>query len=154
MAISVVRIINKQSRAIDLPQMHWQLFLDWLGVKMIGYSTNWMGVINLQWYIDRGLTQRVTRTLTEDSKLTGRKAGESFEYDEILQSYSCGRIDCRGDGLGPWGAEIGVDPMKDSSWARFGKWLENVETEWLWTLEDLVMFYEVENPKIEWWIEK
>jgi len=32
--------------------------------------------------------------------------------------------------------------------------LNTFETEWLWTLEELVMFYEVENPKIEWWIEK
>ena len=52
---------------------------------MIGYSTNWMGVINLQWYRDRGLTQRVSRTLTEDSKLTGRRAGDVFEYDENLE---------------------------------------------------------------------
>jgi len=52
-----------------------------------------MGVVNLQWYKDRGLTKRVTKTLTEDSKLTGRKAGESFEYDEVTQGYSCGRID-------------------------------------------------------------
>ena len=67
---------------------------------------------------------------------------------------SCGRIDCRGTGLGPYGAELGVSPMKAQDWARFSSWLKNVETEWLWTLEDLVMFYEVENPKIEWWIEK
>ena len=120
----------------------------------IRYSTNWMGVINMQWYIDRGLTKRVTRTLTEDSKLTGRKAGESFEYNEIIQSYSCGRIDCRGDGLGPFGAEIGVDPMKDSSWSRFGHWLETFETDDLWTMDQLVELYERDNPKIEWWVEK
>ena len=117
---------------------------------MIGYSTNWMGVINMQWYIDRGLTKRVTQTLTEDSKLTGRKAGESFEYNEITQKYSCGRIDCRGIGLGPYGAEISVPPMTEQDWGRFSRWLKNVETEWLWTLKDLVMFYEVENPKITW----
>ena len=121
---------------------------------MIGYSTNWMGVVNLQWYRDRGLTQRVSRTLTEDSALTGRRAGDVFEYDEITQEYSCGRIDCRGTGLGPYGAELGVSPMKAQDWSRFSSWLKNVETEWLWTLEELVMFYEVENPKIEWWIEK
>ena len=120
----------------------------------IRYSTNWMGVINMQWYIDRGLTKRVTRTLTEDSKLTGRKAGESFEYNEITQSYSCGRIDCNGDGLGPFGAEIGVDPMKDSSWARFGHWLNTFETDDLWTMDQLVELYERDNPKIEWWVEK
>ena len=120
----------------------------------IRYSTNWMGVMNLQWYIDRGLTQRVTRTLTEDSKLTGRKAGDVFEYDEILQGYSCGRIDCRGDDLGPYGDEIGVDPMKDESWGRFGIWLETVETDDLWTMDQLVEMYERTNPKIEWWVEE
>ena len=119
----------------------------------VRYGTNWMGVINMQWYIDRGLTKRVTRTLTEDSKLTGRKAGESFEYNEITQSYSCGRIDCRGDGLGPFGDEIGVGPMKDESWARFGKWLETFETDDMWTLDQLVELYERVNPKIEWWVE-
>ena len=120
----------------------------------VRYSTNWMGVINMQWYIDRGLTKRVTRTLTEDSKLTGRKAGESFEYNEITQSYSCGRIDCRGDGLGPFGEEIGVSPMKDESWGRFGHWLETFETDDMWTMDQLVEMYERANPKIEWWVEK
>jgi hypothetical protein len=51
-----------------------------------------MGVASMQWYRDRGLIKRVTKTLTEDSSLTGRKAGESFEYDEVIQGYSCGRM--------------------------------------------------------------
>ena len=134
--------------------MGWQPFLDWFGVKMIGYSTNWMGVINLQWYRDRGLTQRVSRTLTEDSKLTGRRAGDVFEYDEITQEYACGRIDCRGTGLGPYGAELGVSPMKAQDWARFGSWLNTFETDDLWTMDQIVELYEQTNPKIEWWIEK
>ena len=120
----------------------------------VRYSINWMGVVNLQWYIDRGLTKRVTKTLTEDSKLTGRKAGESFEYDEVTQGYSCGRIDCNGDDLGPYGDELGVDPMKNESWARFGNWLDTVETDYMWTLDQLVELYERTNPKIEWWVEK
>jgi len=119
----------------------------------VRYSTNWMGPVNTQWYKDRGLTKKVSRTLTEDNPLTGRKAGYTFEYDEIIQSYSCGRIDCNGDGLGPFGAEIGVDPMKDSSWARFGHWLETFETDDLWTMDQLVELYERDNPKIEWWVE-
>jgi hypothetical protein len=120
----------------------------------VRYSTNWMGVANLQWYRDRGLIKRVTKTLTEDSPLTGRKAGESFEYDEVIQGYSCGRIDCRGDDLGQFGDEIGLDPMKDESWAQFGKWLNTFETDYMWTLDQLVELYERENPKIEWWVEK
>jgi hypothetical protein len=113
-----------------------------------------MGVANLQWYRDRGLIKTVTKTLTEDSKLTGRKAGESFEYDEVTEGYSCGRIDCRGDGLGQFGDELGVDPMKDESWARFGNWLNTFETDAMWTLDQLVEMYERVNPKIEWWIEE
>ena len=113
-----------------------------------------MGVANLQWYRDRGLTKRVTKTLTEDSKLTGRKAGESFEYDEVIQSYSCGRIDCRGEDLGQFGDELGVDPMKSEDWHRFGVWLNTVETDYMWTLDQLVEMYERTNPKIEWWIKE
>ena len=116
----------------------------------IRYSTNWMGVINMQWYIDRGLTKRVTRTLTEDSKLTGRKAGESFEYNEITQSYSCGRIDCRGTGLGPYGAEISIPPMTEQDWGRFSRWLNTFETDTMWNFKDIVELYERENPKISW----
>ena len=119
----------------------------------VRYSTNWMGVASLQWYRDRGLIKRATMTLTEDSTLTGRKAGESFEYDEVIQGYSCGRIDCRGEDVGQFGAEIGVDPMKDESWAQFGKWLNTFETDFMWSLEELVEFYERNNPKIEWWVE-
>jgi len=119
----------------------------------VRYSTNWMGVANLQWYRDRGLTKRVSKTLTEDSQLTNRKAGDTFEYDEIIQEYSCGRIDCRGDGLGPFGDEIGVDPMKAEDWHRFGKWLNTFETDFMWTLEELVELYERNNPKIQWWKE-
>ena len=117
---------------------------------MIGYSTNWMGVINMQWYIDRGLTKRVTRTLTEDSKLTGRKAGESFEYNEITQKYSCGRIDCHGTGLGPYRAEISIPPMTEQDWSRFSGWLKTFETDTLWRFKDIVELYERDNPKITW----
>ena len=119
----------------------------------VRYSTNWMGVANLQWYRDRGLTKRVSKTLTEDSQLTNRKAGDTFDYDEITQAYSCGRIDCRGEDLGPYGDEIGVPPMKDESWARFGNWLNTFETDFMWSLEELVELYERNNPKIEWWVE-
>jgi hypothetical protein len=72
----------------------------------------------------------------------------------VIQGYSCGRIDCRGDDLGQFGDEIGLDPMKDESWAQFGKWLNTFETDYMWTLDQLVELYERENPKIEWWAEK
>ena len=120
----------------------------------VRYSTNWMGVVNLKWYEDRGLLKKIKRTLTEDSTLTNRKAGDVVEYSEIIQEYSCGRIDCRGEDLGQFGDEIGVDPMKAESWHRFGNWLNTFETDAMWTLEELVEMYERTNPKIEWWIEE
>lgn len=120
---------------------------------MIRYSTNWMGVANMNWYIERGLTKRVSKTLTEDSPLTGKKAGDVFEHNEIIQEYCAGRIDCRGDGLGTFGDEISLPPMKAESWGRFSKWLRTFETDDLWTLDQLVEMYERDNPKIEWWVE-
>ena len=120
----------------------------------VRYSINWMGVVNLKWYEDRGLLKKIKRTLTEDSTLTNRKAGDVVEYSEIIQEYSCGRIDCRGEDLGQFGDEIGVGPMKAESWHRFGNWLNTFETDAMWTLEELVEMYERVNPKIEWWIEE
>jgi hypothetical protein len=113
-----------------------------------------MGVVNLKWYEDRGLLKKIKRTLTEDSTLTNRKAGDVVEYSEIIQEYSCGRIDCRGEDLGQFGDEIGVDPMKSEDWHRFGVWLNTVETDYMWTLDQLVKMYERTNPKIEWWVDK
>ena len=115
----------------------------------IRYSTNWMGPVNTQWYKDRGLTRRATRTLTEDSQLTGRKAGDTFEYDEITESYSAGRIDIYGTGE-PYKPEIGLDPMHSDDWNRFSNWLDTFETDDVWELKDLVEMYERVNPKIRW----
>jgi hypothetical protein len=116
----------------------------------IRYSTNWMGPVNTQWYKDRGLTKRVSRTLTEDNPLTGRKAGYTFEYDEITTEYACGRIDCRGEGLGQFGEELYLAPMLTKDWARFTKWLNTFETDAMWYIKDIIELYEIENPKITW----
>lgn len=90
----------------------------------VRYSTNWMGPINKQWYIDRGLEP---------------------------WTYSAGRIDCRGTGLGKYGDEIGLDPMTNESWVSFSQWLSTVETDAMWNLKELVEQYEKTNPKIEWY---
>lgn len=117
----------------------------------VRYGINWMGVANREWYRKRGLLRKVSKTLTEDNPLTGRKAGETVEYEETIEEYCCGRIDVHGTGCGPYGDEIGLDPMKAISWARFGDWLETVETDYMWELKHLVELYERDNPKIEWW---
>jgi hypothetical protein len=44
--------------------------------------------------------------------------------------------------------------MTTQSWARFSDWLDTVETDDLWTMDQLVEMYERNNPKIEWWVEK
>ena len=108
-----------------------------------------MGPVNTQWYKDRGLTRKAIHTLTEDSQLTGRKAGESFEYDEITESYSAGRIDIYGTG-DKYGREIGLDPMRSEDWSTFSEWLDTFETDDVWELKDLVEMYERKNPKIRW----
>ena len=116
----------------------------------VRYSTNWMGPVNTKWYKDRGLTKRVSRTLTEDNPLTGRKAGYTFEYDEIITQYACGRIDCCGEDLGQFGEELYLAPMLAEDWGRFSKWLNTFETDAMWYIKDIIELYERENPKITW----
>lgn len=118
------------------------------------YSTNWMGVANLNWYIERGLTKKKTITFTEDSltvKHGNNKPGDTIEVDEPTVYYSCGRIDVRGGDTDVYyGDEIGVPPMRSEDWGRFGDWLDTVETDFMWTLDQLVELYERKNPKIRW----
>jgi hypothetical protein len=118
------------------------------------YSTNWMGVANLNWYIERGLTKKKTITFTEDSltvKHGKNKPGDTIEVDEPTVYYSCGRIDVRGGDTDIYyGDEIGVPPMRSEDWGRFSDWLDTVETDFMWTLDQLVEMYERKNPKIRW----
>jgi len=119
---------------------------------MISYRTNWMGPVHMQWYRDRGLTAIKMITLEADSVITGLKAGDQFECEEITTYYSTGRIDIYGTGE-PYPDEIGVAPMQSEDWGRFGLWLEQFKTETVWTLDQLVAEYEKTNPKIRWFEE-
>jgi hypothetical protein len=107
----------------------------------VRYSLNWMGPISISWYKSRGLT---TRTF-----VTG--LGKTIETDEITEHYSAGRIDVS-DGSA-YGDEISVPVMKSADWHRFSDWLETFETDFTWTLEQLVEMYERANPKICWYQE-
>ena len=129
----------------------------WLNPKRskCRYSTNWMGVANLNWYIERGLTKKTTITFTEDSltvKHGERKPGDTIEVDEPTVYYSCGRIDVRGGDTDTYyGDEIGVPPMRSEDWATFGDWLDDFRTDEMWSLSDLVEQYEQESGrKIRW----
>ena len=66
-------------------------------------------------------------------------------------NYLYGRIDVRGGDTDIYyGDEISVPPMRSEDWNRFGDWLRTVETDFMWTLDQLVEMYERENPKIRW----
>lgn len=66
---------------------------------MVSYSTNWMGPINLKWIQENG------------------------------DNWMAGRIDMRGDSLGPYGDEVGVPPIDKRDWQRLTDWLDTYETE-------------------------
>jgi hypothetical protein len=116
----------------------------------ITYSTNWMGVVNLQWYRDRGLLHKVSRVMESDSRFNDAwRAGDVVEFEEVTESYSCGRIDVRGTD-NHYGDEIGVPPMRSEDWNQFGFWLDTFETDRMWTLAELTAEYEKTNPPIRW----
>ena len=117
---------------------------------MITYSTNWMGPVNMDWYRQRGLTVTKTVVQEEDSKYTDRKKGDVYEIEEITQRWAGGRIDVRGESLGPYGEELGLPIMSVESFNSFSDWLYNHCTEKIWSLDKLVERYEKTNPKIVW----
>jgi hypothetical protein len=133
----------------------------WLTSPLNGkcrYSTNWMGPAGLWWYQERGLTKMVTHVCeSEEIRDMLRKrypeieVGDGYEIEEVAEHYSCGRIDVRGGNTDIYyGDEIGVPPMQSEDWGRFGYWLDTVETDFMWTLDELVEMYERSNPKIRW----
>jgi hypothetical protein len=113
----------------------------WKPMSKCRYSTNWMGPAGLWWYEERGLL--VKRKIQFD--------GTFQEINQITEHYSCGRIDVRGGETGDYGDEIGVPPMRSEDWYGFSEWLDTVETDFMWTLDQLVEMYERKNPKIRWW---
>lgn len=124
-------------------------------VSKVRYSTNWMGVAHMKWYTDRNLTVKKTVTVRENSLLVKHgkhKPGDTYEVDEPIQYYSVGRIDFYNNIEG-MRDEMSLPLMKNEDWGRFSNWLETVETDFPWTLEQLVELYERTNPKIEWWKE-
>ena len=116
---------------------------------MIHYSTNWMGPVSMDWYRQRGLTQ--TESKTADADTMFYNVGEKYETEAVTEHYSCGRIDVRGVPDEPYGLEIGVPPMRSEDWRAFGRWLDDVQTMSVWTLDNLVEAYEHQTGKpIRW----
>ena len=116
---------------------------------MISYSTNWMGPINMDWFKKRGLTETLTKTLTEDSKFSDKKKGDILTYDEVTTYYAGGRIDVYGTD-DPYGTELGLDVMHGEDYNKFSNWLDDFKTETIWTFAQIVEEYQKTNPKIRW----
>jgi hypothetical protein len=121
---------------------------------MISYSTNWMGPINMEWFRERGLTRRVTTTVTEDSvlvELDRKNVGDVLGYDEITEYYSAGRIDIYGVSGEHYPLEYGVAPMHGEDWNALSDWLDDLETDELMSYGDLIESFQLWYGKsIRW----
>ena len=115
----------------------------------INYSTNWMGVFDIDWYRKRGLVKIVRKVQKEDSKITGRKIGEEYDWEEITERWSGGRIDVYGTDY-KFGYELALPIMHDEDYSRFTYWLYSIKSVTILSLDDLVEMYEQTNPKIRW----
>ena len=124
---------------------------------MITYSTNWMGVANMQWYRERGLTKTVTHVVEEGSLLVDKgryKVGDTFEREEVTEDYSTGRIDIRGvPGDEYWNGwyEYDVAPMRTEDWNALSDYLWDLTTEELLPYNKLIEQFETHYGKrIRW----
>lgn len=116
---------------------------------MISYSINWMGPAGMWWFRENGYTKMVTKILEKDSPLTNAKKGDRVTYEEVTEYWYGGRIDIYGTG-DPYGDEMSLPIMDGPSYNDFSKWLENFETETVWSLDQLVAEYEKTHNKIRW----
>ena len=128
---------------------------------MITYSTNWMGVANMRWYEERGLTKTVTHTVESEQQRDilrrhrpSIEVGDTFERQEVTEDYSTGRIDIRnvpGDDYWNGWHEYSLAPMRTEDWNDFSDWLDDFETEELWEFDDIIAKYEQDSGrKIRW----
>ena len=119
------------------------------------YSTNLMGPASMDWYRKRGFTKRESKVLKYGQVFypKGYKAGDVWEYDEITTHYCAGRIDIRDDskyGYDGWD-EYAVAPMHAEDWYALDAFLDTLETEELWTYEELInTFEEYCGREIRW----
>lgn len=100
---------------------------------MIRYSLNFMGPITERWYEKHGITSR------DDTWCGGRIDVYGLDENEYFE----GRT------------EYSVPIMFGHDWYDFGGWLQDIQTDTIWSFEDLVDLYEKEsNSKIRWFEEK
>ena len=122
---------------------------------MITYSTNFMGPISTQWFVERGLTKKVKRVHRSSiiAEKFGAKVGDEYEIHELTENYAGGRIDIRDDskeGYDGWN-EYGVKIMHGEDWNALTDYLDDLETETLLDYDDLINQFEAwYGNKIRW----
>jgi len=120
-----------------------------------------MGPISMDWFRENGLTETVTHTVKNEQQRDilrnsrpDIEVGNTFEREEVVISYSGGRIDIRGVPDEPWGLEYSLPIMRTEDWNHFDAWLEDLETEELWSLEKILEEYRQDTGHvIRWWKE-
>jgi hypothetical protein len=121
---------------------------------MILYSTNWMGIVSMDWYRERGLTRQVSEVLEKDQTFGDLKAGDTWTYEDITEPYACGRIDIRDstkEGYDGWD-EYDLEPMHSEDWNALSEYLWDLTTETQLSYDELIAgFEEHYGKKIRWW---
>ena len=105
-----------------------------------------MGPVSTRWYEERDIPFEIRET--------SGKLFPKTEYKHFLESYSCGRIDIYGlDESEHWGgkSEYGVAPMLTEDWNAFSYWLDEMQTEELWSYDKLIEHFQYYNKaEIRW----
>tara|TARA_B110000285_G_scaffold76801_1_gene88429 strand:- start:127 stop:468 length:342 start_codon:yes stop_codon:yes gene_type:complete len=110
-----------------------------------------MGPWHTGWYVERGLTRKVTQVVTTNI-MEGYEPGDTLEYNEVTTHYAGGRIDIRGIPNNPLGDEYGLPVMHGKDWNAFGTWLGDFESEELVPYDSLIKQFETYYGKpIRWW---
>ena len=123
---------------------------------MVTYDTNSMGVANLNWYKERGLTKEVEKVVGSGfiARILNLNIGDTYTAVEVTQDYCCGRIDIRDSSQeGYWGwQEYSLAPMLSEDWMALTKFLNDFETDTVIEYDDLIeLFEDWHGAKIRWW---
>ena len=113
-----------------------------------------MGPISKHWYVERGLTCKVTKIAdANQAKIWKINEGDEYEVDEVTEYYAGGRIDIRDDtkeGYDGWG-EYGLAPMHGEDWNALSDFLLELETETVLPYQELIDLFEADyGRKIRW----
>lgn len=114
---------------------------------MIKYYLIWQGPINKDWIDKNGgdwCAGRIDVQEYADLPMYTDEQLDNMTEDEYFSLFK----------LSPCGTEIAVPVMSTYSWNKFREWLRTVETDDVWTLEQLTTQFEKTNLKIEWFAQE